>query len=84
METRFFSWNGSVRFIYDIGRWLNRICEMMSRDNNAMHAKPDLRVVLEWKIAASGSVIVDVIRSEVFRSAIHSKRSFVPAQYCLP
>ena len=35
---------------------------MMSRDNNAMQTKPDLRVVLEWKIAASGSVIADVIR----------------------
>ena len=32
-----------------------------TRDNNAMHAKPDLRVVLEWKIARSGSVIADVI-----------------------
>ena len=27
-----------------------------------MHAKPDLRVVLEWMIAGSGSVIADVIR----------------------
>ena len=27
-----------------------------------MHAKPDLRVVLEWTIAGSGSVIADVIR----------------------
>ena len=26
-----------------------------------MHAKPDLRVVLKWKIASSGSVIADVI-----------------------
>ena len=26
-----------------------------------MHAKPDLRVVLKWVIAGSGSVIVDVI-----------------------
>ena len=26
-----------------------------------MHAKPDLRVVLEWTIAGSGSVIADVI-----------------------
>ena len=26
-----------------------------------MHAKPDLRVVLEWVIAGSGSVITDVI-----------------------
>ena len=32
-----------------------------ARDNNAMHAKPDLRVVLEWTIAGSGSVIADVI-----------------------
>ena len=32
------------------------------RDNNAMHAKPDLRVVSKWKIACSGSVIADVIR----------------------
>ena len=34
---------------------------LISRDNNAMHAKPDLHVVLEWKIAGSGSVIADVI-----------------------
>ena len=26
-----------------------------------MHAKPDLRVVLEWMIARSGSVITDVM-----------------------
>ena len=26
-----------------------------------MHAKPDLRVVLKWMIACSGSVIADVI-----------------------
>ena len=32
-----------------------------TRDNNAMHAKPDLRVILEWTIAGSGSVIADVI-----------------------
>ena len=30
-------------------------------DNNVMHAKPDLRVVLKWKITRSGSVITDVI-----------------------
>ncbi|TWT64911.1 hypothetical protein Pan14r_54810 [Crateriforma conspicua] len=30
------------------------------QDNNAMHAKPDLRVVLEWMIYRSGSVIADV------------------------
>ena len=28
-----------------------------------MHAKPDLRVFLEWMIAGSGSVIVDVIQT---------------------
>ena len=32
------------------------------QDNNAMHAKPDLRVVLKWMINRSGSVIADVIR----------------------
>ena len=31
-------------------------------DNNLMHAKPDLRVFLEWMIARSGSVITDVIQ----------------------
>ena len=29
-----------------------------------MHAKPDLRVFLEWMIAGSGSVITDVITLE--------------------
>ena len=29
--------------------------------NNAMHAKPDLRVILKWMIAGSGSVIADVM-----------------------
>ena len=33
----------------------------MPSDNNAMHAKPDLRVVLKWMIAGSGSVIAAVI-----------------------
>ena len=32
-----------------------------TRDNNVMHAKPDLRVFLKWMIAGSGSVITDVI-----------------------
>ena len=32
-----------------------------TRDNNAMHAKPDLRVFLKWLIYRSGSVITDVI-----------------------
>ena len=35
-----------------------------ARDNNVMHAKPDLRVFLKWMIAGSGSVITDVIRLE--------------------
>ena len=30
-----------------------------TRDNNVMHAKPDLRVFLKWMIAGSGSVITD-------------------------
>ena len=34
---------------------------MLTADNNVMHAKPDLRVFLEWTIAGSGSVITDVI-----------------------
>ena len=33
----------------------------MSGDNNVMHAKADLRVVLKWVIAGSGSVIAAVI-----------------------
>ena len=33
-----------------------------TRDNNAMHAKSGLRVVLEWKIFRPDSVIADVIR----------------------
>jgi hypothetical protein len=32
-----------------------------SVDNNVMHAKPDLRVLLKWMINRSGSVITDVI-----------------------
>ena len=31
-----------------------------------MHAKPDLRVVLKWKIAGSGSVIANVILLKEF------------------
>ena len=34
---------------------------MQSRDNNAMHAKSGLRVVLKWKIYRPDSVIADVI-----------------------
>jgi len=37
------------------------LTRQVSPDNNAMHAKPDLRVVLKWMIAGSGSVIADVI-----------------------
>ena len=33
--------------------------------NNVMHAKPDLRVFLKWRIAGSGSVITDVIRLNI-------------------
>ena len=33
-----------------------------TRDNNVMHAKPDLRVVLKWMIYRSGSVITAVIQ----------------------
>ena len=44
-----------------------------SRDNNAMHAKPDLRVVLKWKIARSGSVIADVI----LLSSTHAQTSLL-------
>ena len=33
-----------------------------TRDNNAMHAKSGLRVVLEWEIYRPDSVIADVIR----------------------
>ena len=35
------------------------------QDNNAMHAKSGLRVVLEWKIYRPDSVIAAVIRLEV-------------------
>ena len=46
----------------------------MTRDNNVMHAKPDLRVFLKWM---SGSVITDVIRlkgsaCEPLRSTEHA------------
>ena len=37
----------------------------IARDNNVMHAKPDLRVVLKWMINRSGSVITDVIPLEL-------------------
>ena len=46
-----------------------------SLDNNAMHAKSGLRVLLEWMIAGSGcsgSVIADVITLEEFADRIKS------------
>ena len=51
----------------------------MSADNNVMHAKPDLRVFLEWMIARSGSVITDVIRLQklhTFMNGNLKKRRF--------
>ena len=42
---------------------LNSLCPDL-QDNNAMHAKPDLRVFLEWMIAGSGSLIGAVILLE--------------------
>ena len=54
---------------YSLKLWINsgrslRMCHChcdVTRDNNVMHAKPDLRVFLKWMIADSGSVITDVI-----------------------
>ena len=40
-----------------------------------MRAKPDLRLVLKWMIAGSGSVIADVIPLGTFRSMADSKIS---------
>ena len=40
------------------------------QDNNAMHAKPDLRVVLKWMINRSGSVIADVITLNEYEISI--------------
>ena len=46
-----------------------------------MHAKPDLRVFLKWKIARSGSVITDVIRlRDTFN--YFSAQSCHTYQYC--
>ena len=36
--------------------------KQIAPDNNVMHTKPDLRVLLKWMIYRSGSVITDVIR----------------------
>ena len=41
---------------------LAKIETKKAADNNVMHAKPDLRVILKWMITGSGSVITDVIR----------------------
>ena len=49
------------------GVWPTRT-NLIALDNNVMHAKPDLRVLLKWMIASSGSVITDVIRHEQFLS----------------
>ena len=35
--------------------------KQIAPDNNVMHTKPDLRVLLKWMIYRSGSVITDVI-----------------------
>ena len=41
-----------------------------------MHAKPDLRVVLEWKIIRSGSVIADVRRTSSLNAIAMSTPAF--------
>ncbi len=56
---------GSTRMVKSFSRQTGipdaRLLPQKSRDNNVMHAKPDLRVFLKWKIAYPGSVIVTVI-----------------------
>ena len=48
-----------------------------TQHNNVMHAKPDLRVLLKWMIAGSGSVITDVIPLKiVFISKLNATCSF--------
>ena len=44
---------------------LDRAVYNRTPNNNVMHAKPDLRVLLKWMIAGSGSVITDVICLDV-------------------
>jgi hypothetical protein len=39
-----------------------------------MHAKPDLRVFLKWRIAVSGSVIANVIQLSPIRRVNNSPR----------
>ena len=50
---------------YDMGTVyftrLGRSHTQQTRDNNVMHAKSGLRVLLEWKINRPDSVITDVI-----------------------
>ena len=41
-----------------------RFVDSCPAHNNAMHEKPDLRVVLEWTITRSGSVIAAVMPSQ--------------------
>ena len=43
-----------------------------STDNNVMHAKPDLRVFLKWKITGSGSVITAVIQRKLWIDVSHA------------
>ena len=43
---------------------INHANKTQAVDNNAMHAKSGLRVVLEWKIYRPDSVIADVIPLE--------------------
>ena len=49
----------------------------LPQDSNAMHAKPDLRVVLKWTIAGSGSVIADVIQLD-YRATTYSESNASP------
>ena len=44
--------------------------EFTSPDNNVMHAKSGLRVLLEWKINRPDSVITAVIRLQQMQNAI--------------
>ena len=48
--------------LFDVESTGELLPAQIALDNNAMHAKPDLRVFLKWKIARSGSAIADVIR----------------------
>jgi hypothetical protein len=45
---------------------INHANKTQAVDNNAMHAKSGLRVVLEWKIYRPDSVIAAVILPESF------------------